>query len=137
MMRIIIITLLIALAGNTFSQTDSSLVGKWHLIKIIDNMTGSEILPTHKSNPDHVYYIEFDGSNVKFNKEINTCSNSYELPGKREINFKYYDSCTKICCDGDFSKLLTYEQCSNYFIKNNETLILVSEDRIFYFKKQD
>ena len=105
-------------------------------MKIIDNLTGDEILPSHKSKKEHTYYIDFDGENVKFNLEINTCTNSYELTGKREISFKYYDACTKICCDDEFSKLLTYEECTNYYIKNGEVLILVSEDRIFYFSKQ-
>lgn len=135
-MRKLLLLLLIIASGQNFAQTDSSLIGRWTLTKIIDNMTGNEILPTHKANPDYVYYIEFDGSGVKFNKEINTCTNVYEIPEKREIKFKYYDSCSKICCDADFSTLLTYEECTNYYIKKEDTLVLVSEDRIFYFKRE-
>ena len=100
-------------------------------------MTGEEILPTHKSTEEFVYFIEFIDGKVSFNLEINTCSNEYEVIGRNEINFKYYDTCTKICCDDDFSSLLEYGDCTKFYIKNINVLVLVSEDRIYYFNRQN
>ena len=120
-----------------FSQgTDSALEGKWKLFEIIDNMSGEVIKPSHKSGKtDYPYTIEFIGNTVKYNLEINKCSNEIIVEKDRSIQFKYFSECTEICCDDEFSKLLSYEDCNKYYIKEGVTLILVSEDRIFYFKK--
>ena len=121
---------------TAYSQgSDAGLEGRWSLFKIIDNMTGEELEITHKANPDYVYWIEFNLNNVKYNLEINTCSNEIIVGKDRSIEFRYFSECTEICCDEEFSKVLTYEECTKYYIKKDKTLIMVSEDRIFYFKK--
>ncbi|MBK6950495.1 MAG: hypothetical protein IPO32_07970 [Crocinitomicaceae bacterium] len=118
--------------------SDSLLQGQWNLFKIIDNLTGDELAPPVHTNPDFKYYISFgEDSLVKFNLEINKCGNSYTLPATHQIKFLFYSECTKICCDKEFSALLTYEDCTNYYIKNDNTLILVSEDRMYYFKRAE
>jgi hypothetical protein len=117
--------------------SDSLLQGRWELFNIIDNMTGEDITPTHKANDDYVYFIEFNDNNVKFNLEINKCDNEVVVGKDRSIAFKYFSSCTKMCCDGEFSRLLTYSECTQYFIKGDKTLVLVSEDRIFYFSRPE
>lgn len=116
---------------------DSTLQGKWNLFQIIDNMTGDVILPAHKSNPEYVYYIEFNQNYVGFNLEINKCTNELVMAQDKVIEFKYFSECTEFCCDEDFSTLLSYEDCTKFYIKENKTLILVSEDRIFYFKRTE
>lgn len=113
---------------------DSLLVGEWQLFKIIDNMTGNETVPP-QPHDDFRFYIAFEDSVMLYNREINKCRNNYEITGPHQIRFLYYDECTQICCDKDFSKLLTYEECTGYFIKDPNTLVLVSEDRIFYFSR--
>jgi hypothetical protein len=135
---ILIIVALISL-GAKGQQTDSLLTGKWELFKIIDNLTGTEITPPVKQeNPNFKFYISFaEDSLVKFNLEINKCGNSYKIPAPHQIKFLFYSECTKICCDKEFSALLTYEDCTNYYIKNDNTLILVSEDRMYYFKRAE
>ena len=115
------------------AQPDSSHLGKWQLFKIIDNMTGDEIIPP-KPNADFEFYIVFQDSTVGFNLEINKCGNSYSINGLNQIEFLYYDDCTQICCDKEFSALLTYEACTGYYIRGN-TLVMVSEERIFYFSR--
>ncbi|MEX1003333.1 MAG: hypothetical protein WDZ35_14535 [Crocinitomicaceae bacterium] len=122
---------------NSFGQggADSLLQGRWELFEIIDNMTGEAMEPSHKSSEDYVYYIEFNDNLVKYNLEINTCTNEVVVDQNHHIEFKYFSECTKICCDDDFSKLLTYSDVNTYYIKSNTILILVSEDRIFYFRK--
>lgn len=123
---------------QAFSQTDSLLTGTWNLFKIIDNMTGEEIIPPVNSNPDFEFFIAFaEDSLVKFNLEINKCENSYVITAPHQIKFLYYAECSKICCDKEFSAYLTYEDCTNYYIKNDNTLILVSEDRMYYFKRAE
>ncbi|MBD3638315.1 MAG: hypothetical protein HUJ25_13265 [Crocinitomicaceae bacterium] len=126
------------LSTVAFAQgADTTLEGRWELFKIIDNMTGDEIKPTHKSADSYVYWIRFMDGLVRYNLEINTCSNEVIVGKDRSIEFKYFSECTEICCDAEFSKLLTYPECTKYYIKNDETLIMVSEDRIFYFKKSE
>jgi hypothetical protein len=116
---------------------DDELEGKWILFEIIDNMSGEVITPTHKSsNEEFEYFIEFNGKSVRYNLEINKCTNEIIVQKDRSIEFKYFSECTEICCDEDFSKLITYEECTKYIIKDAKTLILVSEDRIFYLKKE-
>lgn len=126
---------LITLSYNAFThETDSLLLGRWNLIKFIDNMTGDEIIPP-KAHEDFVFFIEFSDSLVNFNLEINKCENTYKIIGEHQIKFLYYDECTKICCDQYFSTLLTYEQCTHYYLKSNDVLVLVCEDRVFYFSR--
>lgn len=126
------------MASTGFSQgADSLLQGRWELFKIIDNLTGNELPPTHKTTEEFVYYIIFDHNIVKYNLEINKCENEIIVSQDRKIEFKYFSVCSEICCDAEFSTLLTYSDCTSYFIKNKKTLILVSEDRIFYFSKAD
>ncbi|MBI3134989.1 MAG: hypothetical protein HYZ14_09990 [Bacteroidetes bacterium] len=116
---------------------DSLLIGNWELVKIIDNLTGDEILPVRKK-ADFSYDLTFcEDSLVKFNLEINKCSNSYVIPAKNQIRFLYYAECTKICCDKEFSELLMYEECTSYYHKNSDILVLVSEDRIYYFSRKE
>lgn len=118
--------------------SDSLLIGKWNLFKTIDNLTGDEMAPPVHTNPDFKFCISFsEDSLVKFNLEINKCGNSYTIPAPHQIKFLFYSECTKICCDKEFSGLLTYEDCTNYYIKNDNTLILVSEDRMYYFKRAE
>jgi hypothetical protein len=115
---------------------DGELEGKWELFEIIDNMTGDVIKPAPvSSNKDFKYFIEFQDNIVKYNLDINKCSNEIIVKKDRTIEFKYFSECTEICCDEEFSKILTYEDCTNYIIKDKKTLILISEDRIFYFSK--
>jgi len=134
-MKILSFIIFIGLSQISFAtENDSLLVGKWNLFKIIDNMTGNETVPP-KPHEDFNYSISFQDSVVHFNLEINKCENSYEITGLHQIKFLFYDECTKICCDRFFSSLLTYAECTGYFIKNETTLVLVSEDRIFYFSK--
>ncbi len=148
MIKQFLLPFLMILSSMSFAQADNAIVsdnrvvddsllqGKWELFKIIDNMTGEEILPSHKSNAEHIYYINFAQGDVSFNLEMNTCTNEYNLGLDNEFSFKYYDSCSKICCDGDFSKNLNYEDCTKYFLKNINILVLVSEDRIYYFNRK-
>jgi len=120
--------------SSTASETDSLLLGKWNLFKIIDNLSGNEIIPP-VPNADFKFYISFQDSIVDFNLEINKCENSFSIKGLHQIKFLYYDECTKICCDQNFSSLLTYESCTGYYVINDNTLVLVSEERIFYFSR--
>jgi len=117
-------------------NTDDRILGTWHLFKMIENLSGEEIIPP-KPHDDFQFAITFQDSIVKFNLEINKCENSYAITGKHQIKFLYYDECTKICCDKYFSTLLIYEHCTNYYIVNEKTLVLTSEDRIFYFSKAE
>lgn len=140
MIKKLIFSLCFLAIGHAFSQKDSLsldslLQDRWELFKIIDNMTGAEILPSHKSQSDFVYYIEFFKGNLRYNTEMNTCTNVYEISGKNEINFEFYDSCTKICCDEEFSEYLSFEDCNRFFIKSVNVLVLISEDRIYYFNR--
>jgi len=136
-MRMLFFILLYGAAFSLNAQVkDSVLIGEWDLIKIIDNFTGDEIPPAKKKS-DFQYYISFqEDSLVKFNLEVNKCRNSYVLPQKNQIKFLYYAECTEICCDKDFSALLNYEECTSYYIKNNTVLVLVSDDRIYYFNRK-
>jgi hypothetical protein len=135
-MKKLILILALFIGSVSFGQgADSLLQGKWNLFKIIDNMTGETIAPMHKSSKDYTYYIEFIQNFVKYNLEINKCENEVIVGKDRSIEFKYFSTCTEMCCDGDFSKILTYADCTQYYIKGGKTLILVSEDRIFYFSK--
>jgi hypothetical protein len=137
MRKVLFIFLCLLSFGSLQAQmNDSLLIGDWDLIKIIDNFTGDEILPA-KKKADFQYTISFyEDSLVKFNLEVNKCRNSYILPQKNQIKFLYYAECTKICCDKEFSELLMYEECTNYYIKNGNVLVLVSEDRIYYFSRK-
>lgn len=137
MKQIVFITAIIFSSGLFAQGSDSQLEGKWKLFKIIDNMTGADLEITHKANEDYVYWIKFTGKFVKYNLEINKCENEIIVGKERTIEFKYFSECTEICCDEDFSKLLTYEECTKYYIKDGKTLIMVSEDRIFYFSKSE
>lgn len=132
--------LIILILGTSFSfgqGSDTLLEGKWNLFKIIDNMTGETITPTHKSSENYTYYIEFNENIVKYNLEINQCENEIVVGKDRSLEFKYFSSCTKMCCDGDFSAILSYTDCTQYYIKSGKTLVLVSEDRIFYFSRSE
>jgi len=133
----ILISLLFAVSFLQFSfasEPDSLLIGKWNLFKIIDNLSGDEIIPP-LPHADFKFYISFQDSIVDFNLEINKCENSFLITGLHQIKFLYYDECTKICCDKNFSTLLTYEACTGYYVRNDNTLVLVSEERIFYFSR--
>lgn len=126
----------VSLVGKT-QITDSLLLGNWELTRIIDNLTGEEITPP-KKRADQSFVISFyTDSLVKFNLEINKCSNSYVLPQKNQIKFLFYAECTKICCDNEFSELLMYEDCTSYYIKDKSVLLLVSEDRVYYFDRRE
>ena len=114
---------------------DEELIGEWHLFEIIDNLTGQTTPITHQSNDSIVYKINFSDIKVRFNKEINKCENEYLVKKDGSIEFKYFSSCSEFCCDGEFSELLTYDEATKYFIKEGRTLILISEDRIFYLRK--
>lgn len=136
MKRIGMALIFLGLTLSGFSQgADTLLEGRWELFKIIDNMTGDEIQPSHKTSEEFSYWIDFNLTIVKYNLEVNKCNNEIIVGKDRSIEFKYFAECTEICCDAEFSKLLTYEECTKYYIKNGETLIMVSEDRIFYFKR--
>lgn len=130
--------LIILILGSSISfgqGADTLLQGKWNLFKIIDNMTGETIVPSHKSSDNYTYYIEIIDNLVKYNLEINQCENEIIVGKNRSIEFKYFSTCTELCCDAEFSKLLSYTDCTKYYIKGGKTLVLVSEDRIFYFSK--
>ncbi|MBK7128859.1 MAG: hypothetical protein IPM74_02615 [Crocinitomicaceae bacterium] len=114
---------------------DSLLPGKWELFKIMDNLSGNEVA-IEKPHDDFKYTLSFsEDSVVKYNLELNKCNSEYVLPAKNQIEFLYFSSCTKICCDRDFSSYLTYDECTTYYLKNENLLVLVSEDRIFYFNR--
>ena len=135
-MKLLSIISIVLLAMSSYGQgTDSLLQGRWNLFEIIDNVSGEGITPTHKGGKDFTYYIDFNGNEVNYNLEINLCSNEVEVNKNREIAFKYFSTCTEMCCDDEFSKFLTYPDCTKYYIKESKTLIMVSEDRIFYFKR--
>ncbi|MCB9222689.1 MAG: hypothetical protein R2780_12245 [Crocinitomicaceae bacterium] len=132
------IILFIAIFGFTYSYgqgADTLLQGKWVLFKIIDNMSGETITPSHKTTEAFEYFIEFTDNQVKYNLEVNKCENEIIVGKDRSIEFKYFSNCTSFCCDADFSNLLTYSDCTKYYIKGGKTLVLVSEDRIFYFSR--
>jgi len=136
-MKILSFLSIVILSLSSYAQgADSLLQGRWNLFEIIDNVSGEGITPTHKGGKDYTYYIDFNGNEVNYNLEINLCSNEIEVNKNREISFKFFSSCTEMCCDDEFSKLLTYPDCTKYYIKESKTLIMVSEDRIFYFKRQ-
>ena len=135
MKKIIVFIALITFNLSFGQGSDTLLQGKWILFKIIDNMTGETIIPTHKTTEAFEYYIEFYDNVVKYNLEVNKCENEIIVGKARSIEFKYFSECTKFCCDGEFSNLLTYSDCTKYYIKGEKTLVLVSEDRIFYFSK--
>ena len=125
----------ISLSQTSFAtETDSLLLGKWNLFKIIENLSGDEIIPPATTD-GFKFYISFQDSLVDFNLEINKCGNSYAVVGLHQIKFLYYAECTLICCDHHFSSLLDYESCTNYYVRNDNTLVLVSEERIFYFSR--
>ncbi|UKN01936.1 hypothetical protein K6119_00200 [Paracrocinitomix mangrovi] len=133
----LLLIMLISVGYANAQEIDSLLQGKWQLFNIIDNMTGKEIKPTHKSktSKDFKYTINFQDTIVTYNLEINKCDNEFKVTKDRNIEFKYFSNCTELCCDGEFSELLTYPDCTKYYIKENKVLIMVSEDRIFYFNK--
>ena len=115
---------------------DSLIFGKWYLTKVIDNLTGNEIVPGLQSN-EEPYFIEFsDDSTCRHNLEVNRCKNEFRLLSKNQIKFLYYAECGEVCCDGEFSSLLLYEDCTAYYIKDKNTLLLVSEDRVYYFRRE-
>lgn len=130
---------ILVLAGNfsvSAQLADSTILGEWGLFKIIDNLTGEEITPPKKKN-DFDYSIIFTSDSlVKFNLEVNKCSNNFIISERNKIKFLYYAECTKICCDKEFSQQLLYEDCTSYYIKENQTLLLVSEDKVFYFTRK-
>jgi hypothetical protein len=130
---------ILVLAGNfsvSAQLADSTILGEWGLFKIIDNLTGEEIIPPKKKN-DFDYSIIFTSDSlVKFNLEVNKCSNNFIITERNKIKFLYYAECTKICCDKEFSQQLIYEDCTSYYIKENQTLLLVSEDKVFYFTRK-
>jgi hypothetical protein len=134
MRKLLFLFALIAAGSTAQAQNDSLLAGKWNLFKIIDNMTGNEIVPV-TPNEDFKFWISFEGEMIRYNREINKCSNTYKIIGAHMIKFVYYDECTEICCDKEFSEMLTYEECTGFYIKDPNTLVLVSEDRIFYFSR--
>lgn len=123
----------IGFAGDT---TDTALIGKWNLFKIIDNMTGNEVMPT-APNENFKFFIEFENEvEVDFNMVANLCENGYSIVGLHQIKFLFFDECTKICCESpDVTALLTYSECTQYFVMDDKTLVLVSEERIFYFSR--
>lgn len=135
-MRIFLLLFICLTSRMSAAQfTDSLLFGNWELHKIIDNLTGDELTPP-KKKADFAFQLSFyEDGRAKFNLEINKCGNTYTLPAKNQIKFLYYAECTKICCDKEFSELLTYEDCTSYYIKNADVLVLVSEDRIYYFNR--
>lgn len=135
MKRLGIIALMLWATSSFGQGVDTLLEGRWELFKIIDNMSGEDIAPSHKTTEAFVYFIVFNRSVVKYNLEINKCENEIVVARDHSIEFKYFSVCTEICCDDEFSLLLTYEDCTTYYIKENKTLILVSEDRIFYLNK--
>lgn len=130
---------ILVLAGNfsvSAQLADSTILGEWGLFKIIDNLTGEEITPPKKKN-DFDYSIIFTSDSlVKFNLEVNKCSNNFIISERNKIKFLYYAECTKICCDKEFSQQLLYEDYTSYYIKENQTLLLVSEDKVFYFTRK-
>lgn len=130
--RILILSLISLISILSKAQQDSALAGTWNLFKIIDNMTGDEILPP-SDKPNFRYTLTFADSVLKYNLDINKCNLDYLITGPHEITFPHYSECTLICCDKEFSALLTYEECNRYYIKNEHILVLISEDRIFYF----
>lgn len=127
-----------SLAG--FSQdSTNTLDGSWRLDEIIDVMTGDVIQPNHKTSEDFKFYIKFNNGVVNYNLEINSCSNEYTIEeGEKltKISFTYFSTCTEICCDHEFSELLTYDKVSEYYIKKGEILVLLSKERIFYFSRE-
>ncbi len=137
MKRIAFITIMCWGAMSFAQGKDKQLIGDWQLFEIIDNLTGLTVPITHKSSDSAIYKIQFEESKVRYNMEINKCENEYFVSKDGTIEFKYFSACSEFCCDGDFSTLLTYDEATKYYIKEGRTLILVSEDRIFYFKKSD
>lgn len=136
MKRTVVFLMLLLGTNAVFAQgADSLLQGRWILFKVIDNMTGEDFPPAHKTSEEFEYWISFTSNVVKYNLEVNKCENEIIVGKDRSIEFKYFPNCSEVCCDAEFSELLTYTDCTKYFIKEKKTLIMVSEDRIFYFSK--
>lgn len=132
---IILFSILLCAHDTEAQYIDSLLPGKWELFKIMDNLTGTEAI-IEKPHEDFKYTLSFsEDSVVKYNLELNKCNSQYVLPAKNQIEFLYFPVCTEICCDRDFSSYLTYDECTTYYLKNENLLVLVSEDRIFYFNR--
>lgn len=137
MKQVFFIFLLIGNFLVNAQPADSTILGEWNLFKIIDNLTGDEITPPKKKS-EFDYSITFTADSlVKFNLDVNKCTNNFIIPERNKIKFLYYAECTKICCDKEFSELLIYEDCTSYYIKENQTLLLVSEDKVFYFTRKE
>ena len=136
MKKLLFLVLLLGAINARAQFKDSLLIGQWQLDKVLVTFTGEEIAPPKKKSDFQFTLAFYEDSLVKFNLEINKCSNSYITPAKNQIKFLYYAECTLICCDKEFSELLTYEDCTTYYIKDNNILILVSEDRIYYFNRK-
>ena len=135
MKRLGIIALMLCATSSFGQGVDTLLEGRWELFNIIDNMSGDAIAPSHKTTEKFVYFIDFNQHIVKYNLEINKCENEVVVGKDHSIKFKYFSNCSEICCDAEFSELLTYDDCTTYYIKEKKTLIMISEDRIFYFNK--
>lgn len=124
---------------NGFSQgKENQLNGKWQLDEIIDVMTGDVIQPSHATAEDFSYYISFNDGKMDYNLETNKCTNEYTIEASEKltkIDITYFSSCTELCCDQEFSELLTYDKVTEYYIKMGETLVLLSKDRIFYLSR--
>lgn len=120
-MKKLALVLLCSISFVSFGQgKDAKLIGKWELFEIIDNVTGLTIPITHKTDKDFSYYVEFIDSLMKYNLEINKCENEYSVNKKREIEFKYFSTCSEFCCDDEFSTYLNYEDVTKYYIKTGK-----------------
>ncbi len=137
MMRLLWIGLLL-ISSKSFGQyTDNQLYGKWTLFRVIDNLTGQEIEPPKPHSKFEYYVIFRQDSIMTFNLEVNKCKNTFYLPDTNQIAFRYYDECTEICCDRDFSSKLIYQDCFAYVIKSSQVLVLFSEDFTYYFTRSE
>lgn len=135
-MKKILYFLVFQVSVSLAQYQDTLIFGKWHLTKVIDNLTGNEIVPGSQAN-EEPYFIQFSEDSVcRHNLEVNRCTNEFRLLAKNQIKFLYYAECGEVCCDGEFSSLLLYEDCTAYYIKDKNTLLLVSEDRVYYFRRE-
>ena len=141
MIRLLALPILILSMSSGFSQgKQNQLEGTWQLDEIIDVMTGDVIQPSHESADNFFYYVRFNEGKLDYNLETNKCSNEYTIEGGEKltkITFTYFSSCTEICCDHEFSELLTYDKVSEYYIKKGEVLVLLSKERIFYLSRTE
>ena len=109
--------------------SSDTLYCKWELTAIKFYPRDEIIIPTKD------YWVEFgEEGRLSFKKEANTCHTKYETSGRDKLTINNQIACTKMCCDGDISDKLNYQDVTEYEIKGDQ-LILTTKDRKFEFTR--